>query len=99
MTTTMTKPSYMYVSYIATTPDKVWQAITDPAVTREYWIGPGGQCARVNVSDWKAGSTWEHQRADGTNIVDVTGKVIESTPTSRLVMSWARPNEKDDESK
>ena len=37
---TMTKPSFVYVTYIATTPEKVWQALVDTDVTRQYWIGP-----------------------------------------------------------
>ncbi|MEP6619754.1 MAG: SRPBCC family protein [bacterium] len=93
----MTKPDYVYVTYIATTPEKVWQAVTDPEVTRTYWIGRADAPARVNVSDWKVGSRWEHQRDDETHIVDIAGTVLESTPPRRLVMTWARPNEFDDE--
>lgn len=96
--TTMTKPSYVYVTYIATTPEKVWQAVVDPDVAREYWRGSKGP-ARVNVSDWKRGSRWDHQRADDARTVDITGKVVESTPPSRLVLTWARPKEADDDSK
>ena len=95
----MTKPSFVYVTYIATTPEKVWQAFIDTEVMRQYWVGPGSECARVNVSDWKPGSRWEHQRADGTNSVDIVGKVIESTPPRRLVYTWSRPQDADDESK
>jgi uncharacterized protein YndB with AHSA1/START domain len=95
----MTKPSFVYVSYIATTPQKVWQALVDTDVTREYWIGPSSACARVNVSDWKPGSRWEHQRVDDTHAVDIVGKVVESTPPRRLVITWARPGDAEDESK
>jgi uncharacterized protein YndB with AHSA1/START domain len=95
----MTKPSFVYVTYIATTPQKVWQALVDTEVTRQYWVGPKTDCARVNVSDWRTGSKWEHQRVDGSGIVDITGEIVESTPPQRLVVSWARPNEADDTSK
>ena len=95
----MTKPDYVYVTYIATTPEKVWQALVDTEVTRKYWADPGAGCARVNVSDWKPGSRWEHQRADGTDTVDILGKVVESKPPSRLVITWARPADADDNSK
>ncbi len=95
---TTPKPSFVYVSYIATTPEKVWRALVDTDVARQYWVGGSGP-ARVNVSDWKVGSTWEHQRADETKAVDVVGKVLESAPPKRLVMTWARPKEADDESK
>jgi uncharacterized protein YndB with AHSA1/START domain len=89
----------VYVTYIATTPEQVWDALTNTDVAREYWVGPGGGCSRVNVSDWQPGSTWEHQRTDETRAVDVVGKVLESAPPRRLVISWARPAEADDESK
>jgi uncharacterized protein YndB with AHSA1/START domain len=95
----MTKPSFVYVTYIATTPEKVWQALVDTDVMREYWIGPDGGCARVNVSDWKPGSRWEHQRIDDARTVDIVGKVVESTPPRRLVFTWARPSDADDDSK
>ena len=38
----MKKPDYVYVTYIATTPQKVWQALIDTDVTRQYWVGPMG---------------------------------------------------------
>jgi len=93
----MTKPDFVYVNYIATTPEKVWQAFMDTDVMSQYWVG--ADCARVNVSDWKPGSRWEHQRVDGSGIVDIVGKVIECTPPRRLVYSWARPADEHDASK
>ena len=96
---TMTKPSFVYVTYIATTPEKVWQAFVDTDMMRHYWVGPNAECARVNVSDWKPGSQWEHRRDDDTHTVDIVGKVVESTPPRRLVFTWARPNDAEDESK
>ena len=95
----MKKPDYVYVTYIATTPQKVWQALTDPDVARQYWVGSNGECSRVNVSDWKPGSRWEHQRSDGSDIVDIVGKVVESAPPRRLVFTWARPKDIQDDSK
>jgi len=95
----MTKPSFVYVTYIATTPEKLWQAFIDTDVMRQYWIGPGSECARVNVSDWKPGSRWEHRRVDGTQAVDIVGTVVESNPPRRLVYTWARPSDAEDESK
>ncbi len=94
----MTKPSFVYVTYIATTPEKLWQALVDTDVMRQYWFGSAG-CARVNVSDWKPGSKWEHQRVDETRTVDVVGRVVENNPPHRLVITWARPTEAEDESK
>jgi uncharacterized protein YndB with AHSA1/START domain len=96
---TTTKPSFVYVTYIATTPEKVWRALVDTDVTRQYWIGSPDAPARVNVSDWQPGSRWEHQRDDDTHAVDVVGKVVESAPPRRLVLTWARPTEAEDQAK
>lgn len=93
----MTKPSFVYVTYIATTPEKVWQAFVDTDVMAKYWMG--STCARVNVSDWKPGSKWEHQHADDASAVDIVGKVVESDPPRRLVFTWARPADAEDEAK
>ena len=95
----MKKPDYVYVTYIATTPEKTWQALVDTDLTREYWRDPVAGCARTNVSDWNPGSPWKHVRADGSDIVDIVGKVIESTPPRRLVFSWARPADAENEAK
>jgi uncharacterized protein YndB with AHSA1/START domain len=80
MTAETTK--FVYVTYIVSTPEKVFEAITRPEIARRYW-------AHENVSDWQTGSKWEHVGADGG--VRVAGKVIEHTPPMRLVISWASP--------
>jgi uncharacterized protein YndB with AHSA1/START domain len=82
----MDKPSYVYVIYISTTPEKVWSALIDSKMTSQYW-------QHENVSDWKPGSKWEHRRSDGSGNVDMVGKVIESEPPLRLVLSWADPHD------
>lgn len=79
------KPSFVYVTYIASTPDNVWEALTNADATAHYW-------GHSNVSDWQPGSTWEHRRTDGSAIADVTGEVVESVPPKRLVMTWAHPD-------
>jgi uncharacterized protein YndB with AHSA1/START domain len=86
---TMAKTKFVYVTYIASTPEKVFQAITEPAVTRQYW-------GMENVSDWKPGSPWRH--TDGKT-VRMVGEVIEHAPPRRLVISWAWPREADDRAK
>jgi uncharacterized protein YndB with AHSA1/START domain/DNA-binding transcriptional ArsR family regulator len=78
------KPAFVYVVYIQSTPERVWQALTDPELTAQYW-------GHSNVSDWQVGSGWEHQRVDGSGIADVIGTVIESSPPTRLVTTWAAP--------
>ena len=47
----MNRPSFVYVIYIESTPEKVWNALIDPEMTRDYWVG------RRNRSDWQPGST------------------------------------------
>ena len=86
----MKKPDYVYVTYIATTPEKLWRALIDTDVMREWWVDPKAGCARVNVSDWKPGSRWEHRRVDDAGTVDIVGKVVESSPPRRLVFTWAQ---------
>ncbi len=81
----MQKAKYVYVVYINTTPEKVWDAIGDPEMTRQYWGN-----AR-NVSDWKPGSRWHHEDLEDPKHVKMVGKVLESSRPKRLVISWANP--------
>ncbi|CAM5281477.1 ArsR/SmtB family transcription factor [Streptomyces aurantiogriseus] len=84
------KPTFVYVTYIASTPEKVWDALTDADLTAAYW-------GHSNVSDWQAGSRWEHVRTDGSGIADVVGTVVESERPTRLVTTWASPDEEGQE--
>jgi DNA-binding transcriptional ArsR family regulator/uncharacterized protein YndB with AHSA1/START domain len=76
----MDKPSFVYTTYIKTTPERLWQALTDPAFTRRYW-------GLTFDTDWQAGSemTW-HQR--GVTIADPEQVVLESEPFRRLAYRW-----------
>lgn len=78
--TGMEKPSFVYTTYIKTTPERLWQALTDPAFTRRYW-------GATFDSDWKKGSTmtWE---LFGVTIADREQIVLESEPNRRLSYSW-----------
>jgi uncharacterized protein YndB with AHSA1/START domain len=80
----------VYVTYIATTVDRVWQALVDGEITRQYWIG------NENLSDWREGSPWQHRATDPKRTVRVMGKVMEIRPPHRLVLSWAEPSQVDD---
>jgi|HubBroStandDraft_2_1064218.scaffolds.fasta_scaffold803257_2 uncharacterized protein YndB with AHSA1/START domain len=83
----MSKPDYIYVVYIQAPCEKVWDALIDPEMNKEYW---GRHC---NVSDWKVGSRWQHTDYDDRSQVKVAGSVIESDRPHRLVLSWARPEQ------
>ena len=82
------KTEFMYTTYIKTTPEKLWAALTTPEFTRQYW-------SNENISDWKVGSEWKHMDP-ATKQARVIGRVIESKPHSRLVTSWASPGKPDD---
>ena len=88
--TTMDKPSYVYVTYIGATPERVWDALTDADATAAYW-------GHANVSSWEEGASWEHRRTDGSGAVDVVGTVVESVRPTRLVTTWADPETAGDE--
>lgn len=79
------RPNYVYVTYIESSPERVWEALTDADLTAQYW-------GHSNVSDWQVGSSWEHQRIDGSGIADVIGTVREADPPRRLCMTFAAPS-------
>lgn len=81
MTNDTSIPTYVYVTYIRASAEQVWQALTDADLTARYW-------GHANVSDWQPGSTWEHQRADGSGVVDVVGRVIKAEPPTRLAITF-----------
>ena len=74
------KTSFVYVTYIRSTPEKVFEAITKPDIARRYW-------GHENISDWKPGSSWQHVRANAERTVQLAGKVIEIAAPTRLVMT------------
>lgn len=76
--------NFVYVTFIYGTAENIWRAITDPQVTHKYW-------GHNNISDWKVGSKWEHQRPDEALTVDVVGTVTVSSPPTRLSFTWAEP--------
>jgi uncharacterized protein YndB with AHSA1/START domain len=70
---------FVYVTYIRTTPEKLWQALTDPEFTRRYWVESWQECA------WKPGASWKLRVADGSAAL---GEVLEIDPPRRLVLAW-----------
>ncbi|HEY3263253.1 MAG TPA: metalloregulator ArsR/SmtB family transcription factor [Pseudonocardiaceae bacterium] len=76
----MSRTAFVYTTYINTTPERLWRALTDPAFTRRYW-------GVAFDTDWKKGSTmtWEQ---DGVTIADPAQVVLESEPGCRLAYTW-----------
>ncbi|MDX3071614.1 metalloregulator ArsR/SmtB family transcription factor [Streptomyces sp. MI02-7b] len=76
----MSESAFVYTTYIRTTPERLWQALTDPAFTRRYW-------GVAFETDWRAGSAmvWEEK---GARTADPDQVVLESEPYRRLSYTW-----------
>ena len=76
----MEKPQFVYTTYIRTTPERLWQALTEPSFTRRWW-------QTTFETDWKVGSpmTWDN---NGIVIDDPEQVVLESDPYRRLSYRW-----------
>lgn len=77
----MSEPGFTYVSYIASTPQKVWDALTRGELSREYWAG------RTIESDWRPGSPLRFRKASGEHDV-VRATVVEVRPPWEAVHDW-----------
>jgi uncharacterized protein YndB with AHSA1/START domain len=75
----MAKSTFEYVTYIRTTPEKLWHALTTTEVIKQYWFG-----MRVET-DWKVGSSWKFYYDDA--LMD-SGEILENVQQKRLVRSW-----------
>jgi uncharacterized protein YndB with AHSA1/START domain len=76
----MARSTFVYVSYIRTTPGKLWSALTDAEFMKQYWFGVHGE------SQWTAGSPWKSVSPHG-QILDA-GEIVEAEPPRRLVIRW-----------
>jgi uncharacterized protein YndB with AHSA1/START domain len=77
----MARSTFVYVTYIRTTPEKLWSALTDDVeFMKQYWFGV--HCE----SQWTAGSSWKMVYPDG-RITDA-GEIVEAEPPRRLVIRW-----------
>ena len=80
----MARSTFVYVTYIRTTPEKLWSALTDAEFMKQYWFGM--HCE----SQWTAGSSWKMVSGDG-QIFDA-GEIVEAEPPRRLVIRWQHQN-------
>ena len=76
----MNKSQFVYVAYIRTTPEKLWQALTDPEFTKQFWV------ETWQGSEWKSGASWKLMIPDGR--VGDSGEIVEIDPPRRLVLKW-----------
>ena len=76
----MAKSNFVYVTFIRTTPEKLWAALTTSEFIKQYWFG-----MKIET-DWRVGSPWKLIFPDG-RIAD-TGEVLELDPPRRLVLKW-----------
>jgi uncharacterized protein YndB with AHSA1/START domain len=72
--------SFVYVTFIRTTPERLWSALTTPDFMKQYWFD---MCIET---DWKVGSSWKLAFSDG-RLAD-TGEVVEFDPPRRIVLKW-----------
>ncbi|MEP7112740.1 MAG: metalloregulator ArsR/SmtB family transcription factor [Ilumatobacteraceae bacterium] len=73
-------PEFVYTTYIRTTPEQLWRALTDPAFTVRYW---GVEL----ISDWQVGSTitWEYK---GVTMAGLAQTVLVADVNRRLAYNW-----------
>ena len=76
----MAESQFMYVTYIRTTPEKLWRALTEPEFTRQFWMGT------TQESEWTPGASWRIMKPDGRTAD--SGEVLEIEPRKRLVLKW-----------
>jgi uncharacterized protein YndB with AHSA1/START domain len=88
----MNKNGFVYTTYIRTTPEKLWDALTKPEFTRQYWSEVWHE------TTWKPGAEWKMKIPDGRTTD--AGEVVEADKPRRLVLRWRnefRPELKADE--
>ncbi len=85
----MHSPDFVYVTYIRSTPQKIFSALTTTEFTRQYW--------NVEMqSQWTKGSKWTAVNLADSNADRVTGEIIESDPPRKLSYSWSRASDASD---
>jgi uncharacterized protein YndB with AHSA1/START domain len=79
----MADQTFVYTIFIESTPERVWQALTDGAFTRRYWAG------RRIESEWKEGATVRLYLEDSQDF-ELHGEVLDNDPSRRLSYTWRR---------
>ena len=76
----MAKSTFVYVTYIRTTPQALWSALTDPDGMKQYWFGMHCESEFTTGAPWKLvddrGEVWD------------AGEIVEADPPRRLVIRW-----------
>lgn len=72
--------TFVYVTFIRTTPERLWSVLTDREAMREYWFGSYQEC------EWRAGSPWRLVFPDGSTAD--AGEIVECDPPRRLAIKW-----------
>jgi uncharacterized protein YndB with AHSA1/START domain len=80
MATKTDESTFVYVTFIRTTPERLWSALVDPDFMKEYWFGVHFQ------TEWKSGAPWKMLYPDG-RLTDA-GEVVEFDPPKRIVLKW-----------
>jgi uncharacterized protein YndB with AHSA1/START domain len=76
----MVKSRFSYVTYIRTSPERLWQALIEPEFTRQYWAETWQE------SEWHPGASWRLMIPDGR--VGDSGEILQFEPPQRLVLTW-----------
>jgi len=76
----MTEEKFVYVIYIRTSAEALWDALTKPEFTRRYW------CETWQDTTWEKGSSWKLMIPDGR--VGDSGEIVEIDRPRRLVVTW-----------
>jgi uncharacterized protein YndB with AHSA1/START domain len=74
------KSSFIYVTYIRTTSERLWSALTSKEFARQYWLGAYPE------AEWKIGGSWKLIFPDGR--VGDAGEIMAFEPPKRLAIRW-----------
>jgi uncharacterized protein YndB with AHSA1/START domain/DNA-binding transcriptional ArsR family regulator len=77
----MAETEFVYTTYIKTTPEQLWRALTEPAFTMQYW-------GNALHSDWQVGSPILRQSGPDGEPEDLGEVVLEADPYRRLAYTW-----------